>query len=70
LHNSSNKTYAMKLSPADAAEQERDRVAGESALLSSINSPYIIKAEEIYEWTNRIFVFLDFMDEGELTHVI
>lgn len=46
--NSDNKLFAMKKSPPNTGDLERDRVMGESRLLSSIDSDDVMKAEAVY----------------------
>ena len=54
----------------EAIENEKERVKGENALLQLINSEHVIKAEEIYEFDDRLYLFLDYMDGKELTTII
>lgn len=39
-------------------------------MLQLIDSEHVIKAEEIYEWNDKLYLFLEFMDGKELTEII
>ena len=42
----------------------------ESCLLKTLSSPYIVNVEEIFDWDNRLYVFLDYMDGGSIDDII
>ena len=60
----------MKVTPRGELANEVDRVKGEAALLQALDSDFVIRAEEIYQWDERLYVFLDYMDGKEITNVI
>jgi len=62
--------FVMKATVKGTIENEKERVKGENALLQLINSEHVIKAEEIYEFDDRLYLFLDYMDGKELTTII
>ena len=49
---------------------EAKRIRGENQLLQMIDSEHVIKAVDIYNFNNRTYLFLDYMDGKELTKVI
>ena len=57
----------MKASPKKQAKQEALRVIGEHQLMQAINSDFIMKAEEVYQYNERIVIVSDWMDGGDLT---
>ena len=44
-----------------------DHIKAETLLMQIINSPYVMKAEEIYQHNNRLFIILEYMDGNEIT---
>lgn len=60
----------MKATLKGTLETEKSRISGENALLQYIDCEYVVKAEAIYEFDERMYVFLDYMDGRELTNVI
>ena len=67
---SDNQLFVMKCTMKGQIDKEKPRLSGEHQLLRLINSDYVIKAEEIYEYDDRLFLFLDYMDGKELTQII
>ena len=65
-----SKIFILKLGAENATDTDKERVKGESALLAAINSDYLVNCEEVYEFQNRLFVFLDFMEGGSLNKFI
>ena len=39
-------------------------------MLKTLQSPYIVNVEEIFDWNQRLFVFLDYMEGGSLDAII
>ena len=70
MRKTDNKKFILKLGTEDASDLEKDRIRGESALLTAISSPYIVNCQEIFEFQSRLYVFLDYMDGGSLTKFI
>ena len=42
----------------------------ECSLIGALNSEHIVKFEEVFDWENRICVFLEMMEGGDLAHVV
>ena len=42
MRKTDNKKFILKLGTEDASDLEKDRIRGESALLTAISSPYIV----------------------------
>lgn len=73
VHSSSDRTklFAMKKSITGYEEsREKERMEGESLLLASINSDYIVKAEAIYNFEGSVYVLLEYMDGGALNKLV
>ena len=56
-------TYAVPQKKAWLIKQE-------NKLLQLIDSEYVIKISEIYEWENKLYMLLPYMDGKSLTNVI
>ena len=65
-----SKIFILKLGSENATDIDKERVKGESALLAAINSDYLVNCVEVYEFQNRLFVFLDYMEGGSLNKFI
>ena len=62
--------FAVKASPKNSATTEAARVMGEHRLMQSISSDYIMKANEVFNYNERIVIVLDWMEGGALTDMI
>ena len=67
LRLSDNKTFALKKSLRDNVETTS--IKNECALIKALNSPYLVQCEEVFEFNEELFVFLELMD-GDLSHII
>ena len=64
------KWFAVKASPKNSATIEAKRVMGEHSLMQSIQSDFIMKANEVFNFNERIVIVLDWMEGGALTEMI
>ena len=64
------KFFAIKASAKNSAANEAARVMGEHRLMQSIQSDYIMKAIEVFNFNERIVIVLDWMEGGALTDMI
>ena len=49
---------------------EKQAVINEASLIAFLDSEEIIKCVELYEFNNRIWIFLEFMENGPLTTIV
>ena len=63
---SDSKIFVMKTTN-HFTSSKKDLIKQENKLLQLINSDFVMKAEAIYEWEDKLFIFLEFMDGKELT---
>ena len=49
--------------------RQNESIKSECALLKVLNSPYLVKCEEVYEHQEELFVILELFD-GDLAKVI
>ena len=66
----SGKIVVMKVTNEGLEDEKVKRIRGENQLLQMIDSEHVIKAIDIYNFNNRTYLFLDYMDGKELTKVI
>ena len=52
------------------SNSERQSVINECSLINHLNTPYIVSCEEVFEFDNRIWVFLELMEGGDLAHIV
>ena len=52
------------------SKAERQSIINECSLIKALNSEYIVKCEDVFDYENRIWVFLELMEEGDLTSII
>lgn len=62
------KEFALKVTGRNRAE--RQSVINESALIRALNCPYIVSCIDVFDYDNRISVFLEIMDGGDFTKLI
>ena len=49
---------------------ERQLVINESSLIAFLDSNEIIKCVDLYDYNKRIWIFLEYMEDGALTNII
>ena len=64
---SDKKTFVMKEIPVT---QTTDHTKAETALMQRINSPFVMRADEIYQHNNKLYIILEYMDGNEITKII
>ena len=64
---SDKKLFVMKETLVSATT---DHTKAETALMQRINSPFVMRAEEIYQYNGRLYIFLEYMDGNEITNII
>ena len=67
--NSDNKLFAMKKIQIPGVEKNK-LLKQEHLLLQLIDSDYVMKIEEIYEFNNKIYLLEEFMDGESLEKII
>ena len=66
---SDNRIFALKFTnPRNAAE--RQDVINECSLIQYLNCQQLISCEDVYDFQDRIWIFLELMEGGELTKII
>ena len=60
--------FALKVSKR-AERREQQELIREAALMISINDDSVLGCIDAYEWENRVWLFLPFMDTGKLTDI-
>ena len=61
---SDKKVFVMKETPVSPST---DHTKAETALMQSINSPFVMRADEIYEHRDKLYIVLEYMDGNEIT---
>lgn len=64
-----NKLFALKFVNG-ATRAEKQAVINEASLIAFLDSDEIIKCVDVYQYNNRIWIFLEFMENGPLTNVV
>ena len=64
---SDQKVFVMKETPVSAST---DHTKAETALMQRINSPFVMRADEIYEHNGKLYIILEYMDGNEITKII
>ena len=64
------KKVVMKVTNEGVDDEKTKRIRGENQLLQMIDSDHVIKAVDIYNFNDRTYLFLDYMNGKELTKVI
>ena len=64
---SDKKVFVMKETPVSAST---DHTKAETALMQRINSPFVMRADEIYEHNGKLYIILEYMDGNEITKII
>ena len=49
---------------------ERQDVINECSLIAFLDSDQLIKCEEVYDYQDRLWIFLELMEGGDLTNII
>ena len=65
---SDNETFVMK-ETQNFSDAQTELIKQENKLLQIINSDYVMRAEAIYEYNERLYLFLEFMDGKSLTEI-
>ena len=60
----------MKVTALETLETDKKRIYAESCLIRALRSDFVISCDAIYEWKERLYIFLDYMDGNEITNVI
>ena len=60
----------MKVTALGTMDTDKKRIYAESCLLRTLKSDFVTSCDAIYEWNERLYVFLDYMDGNEITNVI
>lgn len=66
---SDKKIFALKYVLGVTAA-ERQLVINESSLIAFLDSNEIIKCVDLYDYNKRIWIFLEYMEDGALTNII
>ena len=61
---SDKKAFVIKETPVSTST---DHTKAETALMQSINSPFVMRADEIYEHKDKLYIVLEYMDGNEIT---
>lgn len=62
--------YENALKHTDVSDTEKQSVINECSLINALNSENIVLFEEAYDHQNKIFVFLELMEGGDLGKII
>lgn len=52
------------------SQEDRDSAINECSLMKYIDSPYVLGCEEIYDFEDQVWMFLQYMPGGELTKIL
>lgn len=63
------KLFALKYVNG-ATNAEKQAVINEASLIAFLDSEEIIKCVDLYQFNNRIWIFLEFMESGPLTKIV
>ena len=66
---SDSRDFIMKETLPESTDRH-DYLKAETKLMQIIDSPYVMKAEEIYEYKKRVYIIMEFMDGKEITQII
>ena len=66
---SDNKNFALKCSNPRSITERQD-VINECSLISFLDCDQLIRCEEVYDFQNRLWVFIELMEGGEITKII
>ena len=69
VRHSDGKTFALKFTNPRSATERQD-VINECSLISYLNCEQLIKCEEVYDFQNRLWVFIELMEGGDMTKII
>ena len=58
------------LKATKGGELEKQSVINECSLIKALNSEHIVTCEEVFDWENKIYVFLELMDGGDLSKIV
>ena len=63
------KTFALKFTnPRDS--NERRAILSECSLMMHLNSDNLVRCEEVYDYQNRIWIFLEYMEGNALCRLV
>ena len=62
------KVFVMKETAVSSSTD--DHTKAEAALMQMINSPYVMRADEIYVHNHKLYIILEYMDGNEITKII
>lgn len=62
------KIFALKFTEPEN-EEERKEVINEANLIKILDCEQLINCEDIYEYSDRIWVILDYMEGGSLEEI-
>ena len=62
--------YVNVLKHTTANQDERQSVVNEARLIKALNSEYLVSCEEIFDYDNKIWVYLELMDGGDFHEII
>ena len=63
------KNFALKFTNP-RSNAERQDVINECSLISFLDCEQLIKCEEVYDYQNRLWVFIELMEGGDLTNIV
>ena len=63
------KLFALKY-VSGATANEKQAVINEASLIAFLDSEEIIKCVDLYEYNNKIWIILEFMENGPLTKMV
>ena len=66
---SDGKHFALKY-VSGASANEKQTVINEASLIAYLDSEEIIKCVDLYEYNNKIWIILEFMENGPLTKMV
>ena len=70
LRKKDKRLFVCKKTPSGDEEIADKRIHAEICLLQAINSDYIINAHDIHKYDGSLYIFLEYMDGGDMTKII
>ena len=49
---------------------ERQSVINECSLIKALNSEYLVQVEDVFEYENRVYIFLEMTEGGDLSNIV